>query len=51
MVAYGNAVNKFTNPEAGNDTSKGVAYNASADERSFAAMKQFFLEIFQFSKP
>lgn len=51
MVAYGNAVHKFTNPEAGNDKSKGVAYNALADERSFAAMKQFFSEIFQSSTP
>ena len=51
MVAYGNAVHKFTNLEAGNDKSKGVAYNALADERSFAAMKQFFSEIFQSSTP
>lgn len=51
MVAYGNAVHSFTDPEAGTDKSKGVAYNAAADERSFAAMKQFFSEIFQSSKP
>lgn len=51
MVAYSDAVNKLTNPEAGNDTSKGLAYNASADERSFAAMNPFFSEIFQSSTP
>lgn len=51
MVAYGNAVHSFTNPESGSDKSKGVAYNASADKRSFAAMKQFFAEIFQSRKP
>ena len=51
MVAYGKAVHKFTNSEAGNDTSKDLAYNASADERSFAAMNQFFSEIFQSSTP
>lgn len=51
MVAYGNAVHSFTNPEAGNDKSKGVAYNLSADKRSFATMKQFFAEIFQSRKP
>lgn len=51
MVAYSNAVHKFTNPKAGSDTSKGVAYNASADQRSFVAMKQFFSEIFQPTTP
>lgn len=51
MVAYGNAVHSFTNPGAGNDKSKGVAYNQVADQRSFADMKQFFTEIFQSRKP
>jgi len=46
MVFYGGAVHSFTNPEAGNDPSKGVAYNASADKRSFVAMRQFFADIF-----
>ena len=44
---YGGAVHSFTIPEAGNEPSKGVAYNASADKRSWEAMKQFFSEIFQ----
>jgi dienelactone hydrolase len=47
LVAYGGAVHSFTNPEAGNDPSKGSAYNEAADKRSWAAMKQFFVEIFQ----
>jgi dienelactone hydrolase len=47
LVAYGGAVHSFTNPEAGNDPSKGSAYNEAADKRSWEAMKQFFVEIFQ----
>jgi len=31
---------------AGNDNSKGAAYNAKADKRSWADMKSFFAEIF-----
>lgn len=46
MVHYGNAVHSFTNPSAGNDNSKGSAYNAKADARSWVAMKDFFAEIF-----
>jgi dienelactone hydrolase len=51
MVEYGGAVHSFTNPEAGNDVSKGVAYNATADRRSFADMQQFFAELFTAKKP
>lgn len=47
LVAYGGAVHSFTNPEAGNDPSKGAAYNEAADKRSWEAMKQFFAEIFR----
>lgn len=50
LVAYGGAVHSFTNPEAGKDASKGVAYNATADRRSFADMRQFFAELFQKQK-
>ena len=46
FVFYGGAVHSFTNPDAGNDPSKGAAYNASADKRSWEAMKQFLIEIF-----
>jgi dienelactone hydrolase len=46
LVKYSKAVHAFTNPEAGNDPSKGAAYNAEADKRSWEAMKVFFAEIF-----
>jgi dienelactone hydrolase len=46
VVVYGGAVHSFTNPEAGNDPTKGAAYNSSADRRSWAAMRLFFDEIF-----
>jgi len=39
MVSYGGAVHSFTNPDAGNDPSKGAAYNEKADKRSWEAMK------------
>ena len=47
FVSYGNAVHSFTNREAGNDNSKGAAYNEKADKRSWEAMKLFFAEIFK----
>ena len=46
LIIYSGAVHAFTNPEAGNDNSKGAAHNERADKRSWAAMKQFFAEIF-----
>lgn len=46
LIAYGGAVHSFAVPEAGNDNSKGAAYNKKADERSWKAMKSFFGEIF-----
>jgi dienelactone hydrolase len=45
LVKYAKAVHSFTNPGAGNDPSKGAAYNADADRRSWEAMKVFFKEI------
>ncbi|MBI5095624.1 MAG: dienelactone hydrolase family protein [Candidatus Hydrogenedentes bacterium] len=47
LIAYGGAVHSFTNPDAGNDPSKGVAYNEAADRRSWAAMRSFFDELFK----
>lgn len=44
---YSGAVHTFTNPAAGHDPSKGAAYNAQADKRSWEAMCGFFTEIFQ----
>ncbi len=46
FIAYSGAVHAFTQREAGNDISKGAAYNAKADRRSWQAMKDFFAEIF-----
>jgi dienelactone hydrolase len=46
LTSYGSAVHAFTNPASGNDPSKGAAYNAEADRRSWQAMKDFFAEIF-----
>jgi len=47
LVEYGNAVHSFTNPGAGNDNSKGAAYNEKADKRSWQAMRDLFGEIFK----
>jgi dienelactone hydrolase len=47
LNVYSGAVHAFTNPEAGDDNSKGAAYNAKADRRSWDAMKLFFAEIFK----
>jgi dienelactone hydrolase len=47
LNSYGGAVHAFTNPAAGNDKSRGAAYNAEADRRAWEAMKMFFGEIFQ----
>lgn len=44
MVYYSGAVHSFTNPGAGSDPSKGAAYDAKADRRSWEAMKSFFAE-------
>ncbi len=46
MVFYGHAVHSFTQPMAGNDPSKGAAYDEKADKRSWVAMKDFFDELF-----
>lgn len=47
MVYYADAVHAFTHKDAGNDKSKGVAYNEKADKRSWRAMKDFFEELFR----
>ncbi len=46
IVCYGGAVHAFTIKSAGNDPSKGTAYNEAADRRSWIAMKDFFAELF-----
>ncbi len=47
LIKYGGAVHSFTQPMAGDDNSKGAAYNEKADKRSWEAMKQFLAEIFK----
>ena len=44
--AYSGAVHSFTKKEAGNDPSKGQAYNEDTDAKSWSAMKGFFAGAF-----
>lgn len=46
FVAYPGAVHAFTQKMAGDDPSKGAAYDAKADAESWEAMKAFFAKIF-----
>lgn len=45
LVKFAKAVHSFTDTDAGNDNSKGMAYNAIADKRSWAAMTDFWKEV------
>lgn len=45
MVYYANSVHSFTDPAAGNDNSKGAAYNELAAKRSWKNMLSFFDEV------
>ncbi len=47
---YSKTVHSFTQVEAGNDPSKGDAYNPESDRRSWQRMKDFFGEIFGSAK-
>ena len=47
LVNYGGAVHSFTDRESDQMNMKGAAYNEKADKRSWAAMKDFFAEIFR----
>ena len=47
FIAYPGAVHSFTRPDAGDDNSKGAAYNAEAGKKSWAEMKRFFGTIFK----
>ena len=47
LVEYGGAVHSFTNPDSGDDPSKGVAYNPLADARSWEHMRLFLVECFR----
>lgn len=45
LVKFSKTVHAFTNPAAGNDNSKGAAFNEVASKRAFQAMKNFFAEV------
>lgn len=47
LVKYSGAVHAFTNPAAGSDPSKGVAYDERADRRSWQAMRLWLEEAFE----
>ena len=47
LVQYPGAVHAFTQKAAGNDTSKGAAYNEAADKASWEEMKAFFDRLFK----
>ena len=47
LIMYAGAVHSFTQKGAGDDPSRGAAYNAAADARSWRHMQDFFAEIFQ----
>ncbi len=47
LVKYGGAVHSFTEEAAGSDISKGAAYNATADARSFERARDFLAEAFK----
>lgn len=46
LVSFGGAVHAFTQKSAGDDVTKGAAYNAAADVRSWEYMEEFLEEIF-----
>ncbi len=43
---YSDAVHAFMVPDAGNDKSKGAAYNPRVERRAWKAMEDFFAEVF-----
>ena len=45
MIYYANAVHAFTDPESGNDNSKGAAYNEKAAKRSWEHLLLFLKEV------
>jgi dienelactone hydrolase len=46
LIAYGNTVHSFTNPDADGTMMPGIKFNAQSDARSWLAMKNFFEEVF-----
>lgn len=47
LIKYSGTVHSFTEKAAGSDITKGAAYNADSDRRSFESTKNFLKEIFQ----
>lgn len=47
FIMYSGAVHAFTQKGAGDDPTKGAAYDADADRRSWQHMRDFFAEIFR----
>lgn len=50
FIAYSGAVHAFTQKSAGDDISKGIAYNEAADRRSWQAFMMFLQELVPVSK-
>ncbi len=46
LIKYSGTVHSFTEKAAGDDITKGAAYNEASDRRSFAATQNFLKEIF-----
>ncbi|WP_413287700.1 dienelactone hydrolase family protein [Bdellovibrio sp. HCB337] len=46
FTSYANAVHSFTDKNAGNDPSKGAAYDEKADKRSWSSLVAFLKEVF-----
>jgi dienelactone hydrolase len=47
MIYYANAAYAFIEPTAGNDNSKGTAYNEVADKRSWQHLQLFLADLFK----
>jgi dienelactone hydrolase len=47
MIKYPGAVHSFTDKSAGTDVSKGAAYNAEADSKSFSRTTEFLKSLFK----
>ena len=51
MIYYSGAVHSFTNPAAGDDPSRGAAYHAAADRRSWQHLLAFLRDVFAPAAP
>jgi dienelactone hydrolase len=46
LIKFGNTVHSFTEKAAGNDPSKGAAYQAQSDQRSWSMTREFLQQLF-----